>query len=248
MSNELATPSRLPEMGNQLEEQFERTHPAMKEIVVFWAMVEMFREEATRIALCDFSPQIGRHRPSREIDLKNLFAKYAPSIDYKKADRYHCVGRHIASTFKEHFPETLLRKIEISRLAAFSPGMLEKIDRRLPKKQKQLFDYADGKSQRSWLDQFRENRQGGRRTSTKEQLTPEEARAKCIELAREWAANRLTDTYVNDKMWRLVPDHEAAALAKHLQTLSREIREWIAIPPRRREAMSLEEVLETTGA
>ncbi len=73
--------------------------------------------------------------------------------------------------------------------------------------------------------------------------TPEEIRAELTEHTRVWAHELLNDSRAEKKMYKLLPDHEAGALATHLRSLAQEIDAWVKTPARRRQEMTIEEVL-----
>ena len=85
--------------------------------------------------------------------ISTWFAKYAPEVKRTTAYRMEAVGDSVAASWTG-LPDTLKKKIALPDLVTSKIKALEKIDRRLPKKQKELFEYVDGTSQRSWLDQF----------------------------------------------------------------------------------------------
>lgn len=73
--------------------------------------------------------------------------------------------------------------------------------------------------------------------------SPEEIRAELMEDTRQWAQEQLTDKRAAHKLYRLLPDHEAEALAAHYRGLAKEIEGWVKTPARKREELSLEEAL-----
>jgi hypothetical protein len=84
-----------------------------------------------------------------------MLPKVAPS----SARRFESVALAAQALFE--LPETLAKKIEFPDLVTKAERDLEKIDRRLPKKQEELFAFVKGFSQKSLLDKFAEQKNRG---------------------------------------------------------------------------------------
>lgn len=237
--------SRLREMAPQIEAQLARAKPAIGEIVKLWAMVRLFQEEAERVF--KISPEIlihdgtrGRGRPSKPTDLKALFEQYLPRVPYSTAHRLFTCGGFIAEKFGVEFlPATLQRKIELPLLAIEQPAKLAKIDRRLPKKQEELYAFAEGDSQTSWLDQFADSKsRGGWRGDKGKRRSKAQLEAEALAFGRQiWTG--LTESlpgYVEQGAFRLLDDSDLdLAIANFTSALS-ELQSWRKTPKQEREA------------
>lgn len=73
--------------------------------------------------------------------------------------------------------------------------------------------------------------------------TPEQLKSELTEQTRQWAQDQLGDSHAAKKLFRLLPDHEAAALSAHYRALAREIDDWVKTPERKRDQLAIEEVL-----
>jgi hypothetical protein len=234
--------SRLREMAPEIEAQFVKSKPAMAELVKLWGMLELFQEEAKRV-YCHVSinpPSKRGGRPSTPWDLKSLFAKYLPRVEERTAYRLFVCGGFIAEKFEiEFLPEALQRKIALPALATSTPKQLEKIDKRLPKKQKELFEFAEGGSQKSWLDQFAESKSSGGwrgKKGRRGQLS----QAQMEKLLREsWSALfGSLGVQVKEQTFRFLNDAELDALLEILPAAETAIRQWRNKPTTERDAIS----------
>lgn len=144
------------EMGAQLTEQFDKATGGMREVLIFGAMMMHLRA-----SIVSARGQVATGgTDSKDSGIKAWLGKYAPNVNRATAYRLEAVTASIADKW-DGLPETLARKIEFPDLVTLPEPRLAKIDRRLPKKRKELFEYVKGTSQRSWLDQFVNTRRGG---------------------------------------------------------------------------------------
>jgi hypothetical protein len=168
------TDSRSREMGAQLTEQHERATNGMREVAVFGAMMMKLRalligskstldlEKAPNKSNVDLLNQ-GSIRTggagAKDTGVNAWLGRYAPKVAPSSARRFESVALAAQALFE--LPETLAKKIEFPDLVTKAERDLEKIDRRLPKKQEELFAFVKGFSQKSLLDKFAEQKNRG---------------------------------------------------------------------------------------
>lgn len=144
-------------MGEQLTAQYQRATSGARDVLIFGAMMMQLRERL-------LMPTVGISLPkgvnAQDGGVKGWLEKFAPKITRQTAQRFESVSNAIADQFE--IPKTLRNKISFPALVCESETKLAKIDRRLPGKQKEVFKMAEGTSQKSWLDKFRQTHRGGK--------------------------------------------------------------------------------------
>jgi hypothetical protein len=231
-------------MGEQLTAQFERATGGMREVLIFAAMMMKLRES---IVSARGHVATGG-ADSKDSGIKAWIAENAPKINRATAYRLESVGKSVAERWTG-LSDSLAKKITFPALVTEPEQKLAKIDRRLPKKQKELFEYVQGTSQRSWLDQFRELRRGGNmyeRNGTKGQrkrLT----NAEKIELLALFCTNAATTlrTALDTSTFRFARTDADLELLIHLaDDLATRARAWRKLTKKEREEICLDELAE----
>jgi hypothetical protein len=157
------TDARSREMGAQLTEQHERATNGMREVAVFGAMMMKLRAliiaNNSNVELLDKRSIRTGGAGAKDTGVKAWLEKFAPGVPHSSAHRFESVALAAQALFE--LPETLAKKIEFPDLVTKAERDLEKIDRRLPKKQEELFAFVKGFSQKSLLDKFAEQKNRG---------------------------------------------------------------------------------------
>jgi hypothetical protein len=242
-------------MGRQLTEQWERVKASRKEDLILGAMVVKVRE---RVLSARGRPKRGPG--STEGSLSQWLEKFAPTVSRSIAYRLMEIADGIAESFK-------LGRMDLEQLLC---AQVDGLDEKLAKKRLQIEEVIEGKSQRQLLLDFgREAKPKGgdkhpRCTACAKplrdhsathcphcqhptgvtELTPEAKMDELRERVRVWAGELISDSRIAHKLWRLLPDHEAKALAAHLDQFRRDLDEWVKQPAARRAALTLEEITE----
>lgn len=128
-------------MGAQLTEQYRRAVGAMAEILRFGAMMMMLREKLSALGQLSVG---GRGRGAKD-GVAEWLRINAPAINKSTAYRFMNVALAVSEKFE------LPKKVSFIDLAA-KPA--DELPKKLQKKQLELWDFVNGTSQRSWLDQF----------------------------------------------------------------------------------------------
>lgn len=222
------------EMGEQLTEQFDKATGGMREVLIFGAMMMHLR--ARLISACG-NKELPRGVNS-EGGIKSWVETYAKKVNLSTAYRLEAVTAAIADKW-DGLPDTLAKKIEFPDLVTLPEPKLAKIDKRLPKKREELFDYVKGTSQRSWLDQFKQTSRGGnqydrsggkgkRRGVTQAQLE-KFLREGWINLAKSLRIQTKEKTFV------FLTDGQLDAVLEILSSAETAIRDWRSKPKKERD-------------
>lgn len=217
------------EMGEQLTEQFERATGGMREVLIFGAMIMHLRAS---IISARGNVRTGGAN-SKDSGIKAWIEEHAPKVNLSTAYRLESVTAAIADKW-DGLPESLAKKIAFPDLVTLPEPKLAKIDRRLPKKRVELFDYVKGTSQRSWLDQFVNTSRGGKtyeRDGDKGKRAAFEVKAyrvlcvgSCAGLQQSAGSLRETKSYRAPNTPQLVD------LIHSLDHTSKELRAWFDKP------------------
>jgi hypothetical protein len=201
-------------MGAQLTDQYQRAVGAMTEILKFGAMMMMLRERLSVLAPRVESKRSGSGRYAPGTGLKAWLKEHAP--DVKEATAYRFM--HIAEAVADKF--TVKGKISFAELATKPADELPKA---MQKKQLELWDFVNGTSRNSWLDQFkRDHREenGGHRerpNGTKRRTSDEKDFDDALTQALDWYALGvvgLKESYMHsDERWAVLPEVELANVA-----------------------------------
>lgn len=130
-------------MGQQLTAQYHVATGAMQEVLKFGAMMMMLQAH-----LRDSTRGVAKAKGNKEREgtgLKAWLKQYAPEVKEGTAYRF----LHVAEAVQQDFQ--LAANIDFVALVT-TPA--EKLDPKLQKKQLELWDFASGLSQRSWLDRL----------------------------------------------------------------------------------------------
>ena len=129
-------------MGAQLTEQYGKAVGAMTEVLKFGAMMMMLRE---RVDSTRGVNSAKRGPGTKGTGLKAWLKEHAPKVKEATAFRFMNVALAVSEKF------ALPKKASFIDVATTPAGDLSKA---LQKKQLELWDFVNGTSQRSWLDQF----------------------------------------------------------------------------------------------
>lgn len=233
------------EMGAQLEEQYDRATSGMREVLLFGAMMMHLRERlagSKTTAVLEDRAKLPKGRHAAEGGVTGWLEKFAPKVAPSNARRFEAVAFATAKLW-DGLPDTLAKKIEFPDLVTKKARDLEKIDRRLPKKQEEVFEFARGHgSQKALLDQFvAKFGQGGNQYDRGEKgkrRTKAQLEAEALAFGRQiWTG--LTESlpgYVEQGAFRLLDDSDLdLAIANFSSALSK-LQSWRKTPKQEREA------------
>jgi len=201
-------------MGAQLTEQYHRAVGAMTEILRFGAMMMMLQQNhSTRGVVSG-----GRGKKG---GLNEWLRTYAPEVKQSTAYRFMNVALAVSEKFE------LPKKVSFIDLAS-KPA--DELPKKLQKKQLELWDFVNGTSQRSWLDQFtpkgghRERPNGTtRRTKAEKEFDDKFARA------RDWYRFGFTGIKLAhedpENTWLHLDDQNLANLADLLKCFTKVVDE-----------------------
>ena len=125
-------------MGQQLTDQYDRACCAMSEVIKFGAMMLRIRETVFARGHCSGWGKVGD-------GLKAWLERYAPQINRSTAYRFMNVAEAVAAEF------SLPKEVKFSELA-ITPTL--ELPENLREKQRELWAFVNGTSQRSWLDRL----------------------------------------------------------------------------------------------
>lgn len=197
-------------MGAQLTEQYQLAVGAMTEILKFGAMMMMLRER------CDSTRGVAKlgNAARKGTGLKAWLKEHAPQVKEATAYRFMDIAESVAEQF------ALPKKVKFAELAT-KPA--DELTKSLQKKQLELWDFVNGTSQRSWLDQFkRDHREenGGKRTrpnGTKRRTSDEKGFDDALSQALDWyelGVVGLKESYLHsDERWAVLPEVQLANVA-----------------------------------
>ena len=138
-------------MGEQLTEQYKRATSGMQQVVICGAMMIKLREKHPEL-----TKKGGDQKSKSIVDIDRLtlaqwLEKFAPEVKRTTALRFLNVTESIAQSYAEIVGAKTAKMISL-------PDLVTMPARELPKgceaKQMTLFDFVNGTSQKSWLDQF----------------------------------------------------------------------------------------------
>jgi hypothetical protein len=161
------------ELGAQLTEQYGRAIGGMTEVLKFGAMMMMLRQhiDSTRGVDRDGGKKSGA-KYDADTGVKAWLKRFAPEIKHATAYRFLHVAESVMAAF------AVPAKISFVELATTPAAELPE---KLQRKQTELREFANGTSQKSWLDQITPRQSylptGGARVSAKEPPAPEQAPA-----------------------------------------------------------------------
>lgn len=156
--------SQDAQMGIQITEQYERATGAMREVVIFGAMMMLLREKhpdsvgAGRPKKLSARGQLSDDQP---FTLQKWLETYAPKVKRGTALRFLAVTESIATEYKEIVGAKTAKLISLTELVTTPADQLAPD---LSAKQLDLFGFVSGTSQRSWLDRFMPNKAKKKRT------------------------------------------------------------------------------------
>lgn len=193
-------------MGAQLTEQYGRAVGAMAEILKFGAMMMMLREKVDSTRGVNSAK---RGPGTKGTGLKAWLKEHAPQVKESTAFRFMNVALAVSEKF------ALPKKASFIEVATLPAAELPKA---LQKKQLELWDFVNGTSQRSWLDQF--TPKGGPRirpNGTKRRTDDEKEFDDALEEAMDWyelGLPNLTECYLHsNERWQVLPEVELANVA-----------------------------------
>jgi hypothetical protein len=161
------------DLGAQLTEQYGRASGGMTEVLKFGAMMMMLRQhvaDAFGSKSTKSTRGLGEKSPSGK-DVKDggvdaWLKRYAPEIKHATAYRFLHVAESVMAAF------AVPAKISFVELATTPAAELPE---KLRQKQTELWEFANGTSQKSWLDHFKpQSMRGGRHHPRKERSLEEQ--------------------------------------------------------------------------
>lgn len=228
------------EMGEQLTEQFEKATGGMREVLIFGAMMMRLRQGVSSTVEETGAAARGPTAKGKGVDA--WLKQYAPKVPVASAYRFEAVALGVADKW-DALPDSLAKKIEFPDLVTLPEPKLAKIDKRLPKKRVELFEYVKGTSQKSFLDQFREKysarggnqyerggEKGKRRKISQAQLE-KFLRDGWIQLAKALRAQTKEATFV------FLTDGQLDAVLEILSSAETAMRDWRSKPKSDRDAL-----------
>jgi hypothetical protein len=226
------------EMGAQLTEQFIKATGGMREVLLFGAMMMRLRQIVSSTVEETGSAKRGPAAKGKGVDA--WLKRFSPEVPAASAYRFEAVAIGIAHKW-DALPDSLAKKIEFPELVTLPEPKLAKIDKRLPKKRAELFEYVKGTSQRSWLDQFVDKSRGGnqyerggekgkRRGITQAQLE-KFLRDGWINLAKSLRVQAKEKTFV------FLTDGQLDAVLEILSSAETSMRDWRSKPKTERDEL-----------
>lgn len=162
-AKQVATPDA--QMGAQLTTQYHRAVGGMKEVLIFGAMMIQLRElhpELTQRGGDRRSkPTRGHSSEEEPMSLQKWLETYAPDVKRQTAQRFLAVTESISEKYDEVVGAKVAKQYTLAQLVTAQP---EELPEQAAAKQLELFDFVNGTSQRSWLDQFVPDKPGGGNT------------------------------------------------------------------------------------
>jgi hypothetical protein len=205
-------------MGAQLTEQYGKAVGAMTEVLKFGAMMMMLRERLSVLTPRAESKR-GSGRYASGTGLKAWLKEHAPAVKESTAFRFMNVALAVSEKF------ALPKKASFIDVATTPAADLSKA---LQKKQLELWDFVNGTSQRSWLDQFTpkggsRERPNGTKRRTRDEKKFDDAHAMALEWY-ELGIVSLKENYLSaDAHWLVLPEVELANVADLVKLWSKKL-------------------------
>jgi hypothetical protein len=252
-----AVDNQAREMGSQLTEQFGRATDGMREVLIFGAMMMRLREliisnvetlknsNISNVETLKHSIRTGGPG-AKDSGVKAWLERYAPAVPQSSAHRFEAVAL-AAQNLWTGLPDTLARKIEFPELVTKAERELSRIDRRLPGKQKELFDFARGFSQKSLLDTYVEKHgRGGNQYSRgggkgkRRKLSAAALEKQNEELCRSVWTSLVENlpVYLAAKNFRYLDDAELDSAIDEFSSALSALRDWRKTPKSERDAIA----------
>jgi hypothetical protein len=217
------TISEDSQIGEQLTAQYHKAVSGMREVLIFGAMLKQVENTLSNV---DKVSARGKQLTGNGVKgkgLKGWLATYAPEISRSTAYRFLGITEAVMDQYEMIVGKQIAKKFDLPTLVTSSPESLPAAART---KQEELFDFVSGTSQRSWLDQFKkEPEKGGKRerpNGTKRRTDAE----KDFDDAMAWYEYGFLDlkqTYLNDTLWRTLPDVELANVADLVKLFAKKL-------------------------
>jgi len=213
-------------LASQLTEAFLLANNAMAHIVRFGAMMWMLEHKLSARG------QFTKGGRGKKGGVSEWLRINAPEINKQKAFRFLYVAMAVAGKFE------LAGKVSFAELAT-RPA--DELPPALAKKQLELWDFVNGTSQRSWLDQFSPGLRGGATEGGRSKKTPEEQLAEEIEAARQLTREAISGfaIFAEDGRYKYLNDAELDNLVLAAEEALGLLKTWQATPKRDRDAQAL---------
>lgn len=218
-------------MGEQLTAEFHEAVNGMTRVIRVGAMVMMLRARV----LSNLDKTAATRGPTAKgKGLDSWLEKYAPKINRATAYRFEDVAKAVAQRYE--LPARVAKQLTFAQLVTTDPKDLDAAAR---KAQAELNGFVAGTSQRSWLDQFKEEGERGGDTSGKrKKQTLAEAHALFLKNAREdfGAAWSRVDALVLSGNWKApsIKDAEIEETIDVAERYVKEARAWLNTPKKER--------------
>lgn len=231
LSTEIVTEDTL--LGQQLTAQHEKVKSALREQLIFGAMI--MKVAARFDSTVESKPShAGRGRYAGGSGLKGWLAQYAPTVAEPTAYRYMALAKGLHDEFK------LGKKADLTLLLS-APD--EELSDSLRKKQRDILEMLDGKSQRQLkleLGLAPAKETGGKREKTGPEATLEEKHQRAIEALQE----KFRETFVgvkyrtSDGVYKLMTDAEVETAIDHAREFQEEATAWLKLTRAERQSQA----------
>ncbi len=214
------------EFGTQLTEQYRLAVGGMTQVLRFGAMMMFLRQNIDSTRGVDRSAKQGA-KYQADTGIKAWLKVFAPEVKESTAYRFLHVAEAVAKEFQ------LPAKVSFIELATTQADQLSD---KLRGKQEKLWEFVNGTSQRSWLDRFSPPKPvgGNQRVPSDSPLaavlnkSPEEAE----EMRRQEVLRTMTTLLAHKEHadWHTLKDEEIRLAVDLLGSLTKDMRDWIALP------------------
>lgn len=154
--------SQDAQMGAQLTAQYHRAVGGMREVLIFGAMMMQLREAHPELAqkgpASKSKSTRGLTTTDQPVTLQKWLETHAPEVKRTTALRFLAVTESIAESYDQIVGAKVAKKFSLPALVTAAPDQL---DDKTAAKQLELFEFVNGTSQRSWLDRFVPDKEGG---------------------------------------------------------------------------------------
>jgi hypothetical protein len=207
--------------GKELTTAFKEATSGMRRVLEFGARLWKVREVLS--ARGQNSPKRGPG--STENSLGNWLKEHAPDVNHSTAYRFLDVTEAIAQDYAQIVGQRVAKQFALCDLVTTPAADLPEDAR---EKQLSLFDYASGKSQRSWLDRFatpkgRGGDHGGGKGKGKPK-SPEQQKAAMRERCN--LLGEALQALITDKDYKILERIELDHLEDLLTELNTAVKGW----------------------
>jgi len=218
------------QLWREVKDQYGRATCGMREVLKFGAMMMVLEAHVDQLV------QVGQasRKGTSGSGLKGLLAEHAPEINRSTAYRFRDVAKAVQKAYE--LPARVTKRLTFEQIVTADSKQLEDAEK---KAQSNLFEFVDGTSQKSLLDNFREEKnRGGDTGGSRKKLTPEDEHKLYLENAKNDFINALqsVDALHEKNVWKApsITDSMLSDSADLLAEMAKEMRAWLKIPRRER--------------